>query len=337
MGISRFLLDHYSQNKEGPELSFRSHWSPGVSCPCLCTCGSSSSSVFDQAVESSCCQCLKHFPCPGRNWQQGKAQRAQWDEQGHIPPVCQAPHVPPVCQAPHIPQALPGQPHNPNRLQSSMRGTPESTPGTGSHKGVWKDLSFPLAVRFCVTAQRKATQNYILSWLFIPRPSPSAAHAPLSLQTQEPPHWSQQDSPGASSQACICLDPVDIYRGLLLNWLLIIPPVSEGCSLLHLWTAGSAWLVSTWERWQKIANITFNIAGLFWLSCTALNGVFVVEREHKLWCRTLKDWENVSFEGVVWVLLSHLFILLDICRIIWSMSWNPSCFYQQQIKPLIGQ
>lgn len=97
-------------------------------------------------------------------------------------------------------------------------------------------------------------------------------------------------------------------------------PVSEGGQ----WD--SLWLVSMRERWWKVAKITFNITGLFKLPRTALHWVFLVEREYKLWCRTLKDLENITFVHMVWVLLSHLFILLDICRIIWSMSWNPSLF-----------
>lgn len=50
----------------------------------------------------------------------------------------------------------------------------------------------------------------------------SRGHAPIPLQTHGPPHCSRQDSARASSEACICLDRVGIYRRLFLNWLLII-------------------------------------------------------------------------------------------------------------------
>lgn len=100
----------------------------------------------------------------------------------------------------------------------------------------------------------------------------------------------------------------------------------------------SVWLVSMRKRWWKIAKLTFNITDLFQLSCTVLNCVFLVEREHKLWSRTQKGLENVTFMNMIWVLLSRLYIPLDSCRITWPVSWNLSLFLPtKKINPLIGQ
>lgn len=101
------------------------------------------------------------------------------------PAAWAAPHPLSLPQAPHIPQ---GSPTTPTGSRAKCKRHLKAPQEQAATKECEKGLSFPLAVRFCVTAQRKATQNYILSRFFHSSTftSPSRSHLFLFKRRSHP-------------------------------------------------------------------------------------------------------------------------------------------------------
>lgn len=105
--------------------------------------------------------------------------------------------------------------------RAKCRGTwkhPRNRQAQRKLKGPW----LPHGCEFLCPCLEKSNTKLYSHLIFYSSTFTSPARMHLFFFKQEPSHWSQQDSAGALRKACICLDQVDIYRRLLLNWLLII-------------------------------------------------------------------------------------------------------------------
>lgn len=105
--------------------------------------------------------CLKHFSCPGRNWQWGKAQRAQWHEQHHIPSLCH--------RHPTSPRAAPQPQQAPELNARDTWKHPRSRQPQRSVKKAWAS---PWLWGFVSLLREKQHKTIFSPGFFIPRPSP---------------------------------------------------------------------------------------------------------------------------------------------------------------------